>query len=181
MNDLYLGWNPAVFPSAPLFKMTWKENDSSKRSGVANSVRRITSHTSPALVFAYNANSGVFNVLTDMAHKAFSPQTYQCNLCALTHSTFGMRKSWKEFLDTLEIPFEFLHADELKNRYRIREVPLPAVFKNDGQRLQLLIDADSINECRTIDELKQLVSDRLSKRRAAPTQWTVPIGRLKDL
>ncbi len=119
-----------------------------------------TNHT--ALVFVYNADSGVFNAVTDMAHKAFSPQTYQCNLCALTHSTFGMRNSWKEFLETLEIPLEFLHADELKSRYAISEVSLPAVFKKYGQRLELLIDADSINECQTSDDLEQLVRDNLS-------------------
>ncbi len=118
-----------------------------------------TNHT--ALVFVYNADSGVFNAVTDMAHKAFSPQTYQCNLCALTHSTFGMRNSWKEFLETLEIPLEFLHADELKSRYAISEVSLPAVFKKYGRRLELLIDADSINECQTSDDLRRLVRDNL--------------------
>ncbi len=65
------------------------------------------------------------------------------------------------FLETLEIPLEFLHADELKSRYLVSGVPLPAVFKKEGARLELLIGADSINECRTIDELKQLVRDRL--------------------
>lgn len=113
------------------------------------------------VVFAYNAGSGLFNAVTDIVHKALSPRTYQCHLCALTHSTFGMRKSWKEFLETLEIPLEFLHADELKSRYRTGEVPLPAVFKNDGQRLELLIDSDSITQCRTIDELMRLVRDSL--------------------
>ena len=68
------------------------------------------------------------------------------------------------FLETLEIPLEFLHADELKSRYRVSDVPLPAVFKKEGARLELLIGADSINECRTIDELKQLVRDNLSNQ-----------------
>lgn len=73
-----------------------------------------------------------------------------------------MRKGWKVFLETLEIPLEFLHADELKSRYRISGVPLPAIFKKEGEELELLIDADSINECRTIDDLKQLVRNNLS-------------------
>ncbi len=72
-----------------------------------------------------------------------------------------MRNSWKEFLETLEIPLEFLHADELKSRYAISEVSLPAVFKKYGQRLELLIDADSINECQTSDDLRRLVRDNL--------------------
>lgn len=112
------------------------------------------------LVFVYNAGSGLFNAVTDIAHKVFSPQTYGCNLCALTHSTFGMRKSWKRFLETLERPLEFLHADELKSRYGISGEPLPAVFKKEREGLKLLIDAASINACCTIDDLRQLIIDR---------------------
>lgn len=112
---------------------------------------------SPALVFVYNADSGVFNTLTDVAHKIFSPQTYQCNLCALTHSAVGMRTEWKRFLDGLDRPLEFLHADELKARYGVAGVPLPAVFQSDGERLDVLIGADSINACRTMDDLKRLI------------------------
>lgn len=114
-----------------------------------------------SLVFVYNANSGLFNTVADMAHKVFSPGTYKCNLCALTYSTFGMRKSWQEFLETLKTPVEFLHADDLQNRYLIKGVQLPAIFRKQGERLALLIAADSINRCLTIEELKQLVRDNL--------------------
>jgi hypothetical protein len=115
----------------------------------------------PSLVLVYNAESGLFNALADMAHKVFSPRTYQCNLCALTHSATGMHKSWKRFLKTLDRPLEFLHADELKSRYGISDLKLPAIFKKEAQRLELLIDADSINACLTLDDLKQLVKDNI--------------------
>ncbi len=121
-----------------------------------------SNESNTALVFVYNADSGLFNTVTDIAHKVFSPQTYQCNLCRLTHSTFGMRQTWRDFLESLEIPFEFLHSDELKTRYHISGTPLPAIFKKEGERLQLLIKAESINECGTIEELKQLVRANLS-------------------
>lgn len=117
----------------------------------------------PGLVFVYNAGSGLFNAVADMAHKVFSPRTYECNLCALTYSTFTMRKDWKRFLETLDRPLEFLHADELKNRYRISGVALPAVFKHRGERLELLIDADSINACATTGDLKQLIERSLRR------------------
>ena len=113
-----------------------------------------------ALVFAYNAKTGLFNAAADMAHKMFSPQTYQCNLCALTYSTFGMRKDWERFLATLERPLEFLHSDELKKLYGISDLPLPAIFEKEGGQLKLLIDADSINRCSTNADLKQLVIDK---------------------
>lgn len=113
--------------------------------------------TDHSLVFVYNAKSGLFNALSDMSHKIFSPATYQCQLCALTHSTFGMRKGWKQFLETLDRPLEFLHADELKKQYDVSNVSLPAIFLKEDGSLRLCVTALEIQGCRTIDELKQLV------------------------
>ena len=110
-----------------------------------------------ALVFVYNADSGVFNTLADAAHKIFSPQTYRCNLCALTHSAVGMRKEWKRFLDGLDSPVEFLHADELKTGYGVAGIPLPAIFQRKGESMEVLFGADAINACRTMDDLKHLI------------------------
>ncbi len=113
------------------------------------------------LIFVYNADSGLFNTLTDIAHRIFSPQTYPCHLCAITYSVAGMKKEWTDFLDGAAIPLEFLHRDELPARYGIEEVPLPAVFKRAGNELSLMIDAEAINSCKSIDELKQLISSKL--------------------
>ena len=124
-----------------------------------------TDSTKSGLVFVYNADSGLFNVLSDAAHKIFSPRTYQCNLCAITHSALGMRKEWRQFLDGLDGPLEFLHADELKARYGVAGVPLPAIFKKVGENIEVLAGADSINACRTMEELKRLILDRRAGRR----------------
>ncbi len=120
-------------------------------------MRKETRRAKPTLVFVYNTRSGVFNALADAAHKIFSPQTYACNLCALTHSTFRVRREWKRFLDDLGRPLEFLHADELRARYGLADVPLPAVFESDGEQVKVLIEADAINACRTMDDLKHLI------------------------
>ena len=82
----------------------------------------------PTLVFVYNANSGLFNTLSDIAHKILSPQTYACNLCAITHTPLGMRQEWKTFLEHLELEKEFLHTDEFHARYGLEEMKLPAIF-----------------------------------------------------
>ena len=117
-----------------------------------------TDSEKPGLVFVYNADSGLFNALSDAAHKIFSPRTYQCNLCALTHSPLGMRGEWKQFLDGLgDVPLEFLHADELRARYGVAGVPLPAIFKRGDENVEVLIGAEAINACRTLGDLKQLV------------------------
>jgi hypothetical protein len=112
-----------------------------------------------ALVFVYNADSGVFNALADVAHKIFSPDTYACNLCALTHTAFGMRGEWRRFLEGLGVPLEFLHADELRSRYGLKDVPLPAVFEREGASLRVAISAEEINACGTLEELKRLILD----------------------
>lgn len=108
----------------------------------------------PKLVFVYNADSGAFNLLADIAHKIFSPATYSCNLCALTHSNFGMKKQWKNFLESLDAEMEFLHADEFKDKYNLQEVALPAIYKQDGDgNLEIMIDAPAINNCESLDDL----------------------------
>lgn len=118
--------------------------------------------TAPTLVFVYNAESGVFNRLTDAAHKIFSPRTYACNLCALTYGAVQMRGEWREFLDGLGRPLEFLHADELAPRYGLEGVGLPAVFTKEGGGLKVLAGAEAIDACRTLEELERLILDGLA-------------------
>ena len=118
----------------------------------------------PALVFVYNADSGAFNALADAAHKLFSPRTYACNLCALTHTAVRMRGEWRSFLEGLGRPLEFLHADELEARHRgAAGVALPAVFTREGAGLRVLAGADAVNACRTLGDLKRLVLDGLAR------------------
>ena len=119
------------------------------------------SDAKPALVFVYNAESGLFNTLSDVAHKLLSPQTYACNLCALTHTTFGMRREWKEFLESLDARLEFLHADELRSRYGVTGLALPAILRKRGAGLEEFVGSTAINSCRTLDELKRVIVDRL--------------------
>lgn len=108
----------------------------------------------PKLVFVYNADNGVFNLLADIAHKIISPATYNCNLCALTHTNFGMKKDWKKYLESLNRPLEFLHADEFQSKYNFGKVELPAVFAESGGDLKLVISAAEINACESLDDLK---------------------------
>ena len=79
-----------------------------------------------------------------------------------------MRGDWKQFLEGLGRPLEFLHADELATRYGLKGVPLPAVFTRDGAGLKVLAGADSVNACRTLDELKRLVLDGLAAEGGPP-------------
>ncbi len=114
----------------------------------------------PVLVFVYNADSGLFNTLSDIAHKIFSPQTYACRLCAITHSPLSMRAEWKAFIEALEVECEFLHRDELAKRYGLENIALPVVLRRCGQDLTPCLDAERIHRCRDMAELKRLIGER---------------------
>jgi hypothetical protein len=109
------------------------------------------------LLFVYNADSGLFNLLADAAHRVVRPSTYPCRLCAITYTFIGMRAEWRDFIQSLGHPIEFLHRDELAEVYGISDVPLPAVFVNWGDRTRLLVSAADIDGCKSMEDLKQLV------------------------
>jgi len=116
----------------------------------------------PHILFVYNADSGVFNTVSDIAHKIFSPETYECNLCAITYGTFSIRTEWKEFLETLNADMEFLHRNELGEKYGITDIPLPAVLIRKADALQEWISAEVIKKCNDISDLELLISSKLA-------------------
>ncbi|MBN4061628.1 MAG: hypothetical protein COA57_09255 [Flavobacteriales bacterium] len=116
----------------------------------------------PKLIFVYNAKSDIFSGLADAAHKIFSPKTYQCNLCAITFGNFGMHKEWKSFLELLDCDLEFAYKNHLP-KYELKGIELPAILKKDDEKTEVLINAEAINSCKTIDDLKSLILDRTKR------------------
>ena len=50
------------------------------------------------LVFVYNGDSGLINGLMHLMHKAVSPETYECQLCAIVYDGVRQSKDWKNFI-----------------------------------------------------------------------------------
>jgi hypothetical protein len=111
----------------------------------------------PQLIFVYNADSGLFNTVTDIAHKIFSPQTYSCGLCALTHSYFSMRDEWKSFIESLGAECEFMHRDEFVKEHEYDDNEWPAVFVKKAGQFSVCLGPDDINACNDLEELKTLI------------------------
>ena len=110
------------------------------------------------LVFVYNADSGMFNTLTDIAHKVFSPQTYECNLCAISHSYLSERSEWKEFIEDLGVECEFLHRDEFMKKYHSNEKNFPVIFELVDGELKPALSMEQINACKSMDDLKDTIN-----------------------
>jgi len=113
------------------------------------------------IIFVYNADSGLFNLVSDMAHKLMSPETYDCQLCLLTHGHFGMRDQWRDYLQTLDAKIEFLHRDEFIKQYPEHKAELPALFLNRDGLTELLVSAGTITNCSTMDMLIHHVDERI--------------------
>ncbi len=110
------------------------------------------------LIFVYNADSGFLNTVVDIAHKIFSPQTYSCRLCALTHDYFSARDEWAEFIAELGVECEFLHRDDMQRRLPGLQVSLPAILHEKTGATRLCLSAETINCCNDLEALKEAIA-----------------------
>lgn len=113
----------------------------------------------PQLVFVYNADSGLLHALKDISHKIVSPETYECDLCQLSHGYFSARKEWKDFIGSMQQPCEFLHRDEAAGSYGL-EYEFPAVFVKTADEFHCCLTAAQISRCKTTAELIEAVRAR---------------------
>ena len=109
------------------------------------------------LLFVYNADSGLFNALADIGHKLFSPSTYGCDLCFLTHGLLREKARWKRFVETLPLPCQFLHRDQFRQRYPGDTTPLPAIFRVENGQCLPCIGAAQLRHCTDLDQLEEWI------------------------
>jgi hypothetical protein len=112
------------------------------------------------LLFVYNADSGLFNTLADVGHKLFSPATYPCQLCAITHGVLAERGAWRNFVASLDLPCEFLHRDQFQARFPGDQTWLPAIFRLSAGGLEACADASAIAACSGLADLQALIRQR---------------------
>ena len=109
------------------------------------------------LIFIYNADSGFFNGMLDSAHKLFSPKTYSCDLCAITHGLAGAKKEWRTFLESLSIPITYYHKDDRPES--LMKYELPVILMQDSSGIRELVSA---KEMKGVEGVEQLV-DRINE------------------
>lgn len=111
------------------------------------------------LWFVYNADTGLFNTLADIGHKLFSPQTYECALCALTHGLLSERRAWRSFVEQLACDCQFLHRDQFLARFPDDRTPLPAVLTIEQGQPRCHVSAAQIRACCDLAALERLIGD----------------------
>ncbi len=108
------------------------------------------------LLFVYNANSGLVNNWIDIAHKVVHPNSYECDLCLLTHGSFREKRLWKTFRDRSKIHMEFYHKDEFLKKFASKWLPkydFPMILFEKNGYLEPFITAPMFKDIHSVDDL----------------------------
>lgn len=117
-----------------------------------------------ALIFVYNANSGVHNSLLDSVHKILSPKTYECNLCELTFGVLSEKRKWKAFRKQSDIEMVFLHKEDYQRKFKSKFEKLhdlPVILYQDNYDLSLLMGKEELNQIEDIETLIEKIKARV--------------------
>ncbi|MDH5778678.1 MAG: hypothetical protein OEZ33_10725, partial [Gammaproteobacteria bacterium] len=87
--------------------------------------------------------------------------TYSCQLCQLTHSYFSVKQDWVSFLEEIDADCEFLHRDELEQKYGVTGAELPVIFQRQDKKLDEWMNQKEINDCDSIAALKDRINKKL--------------------
>ena len=105
------------------------------------------------IIFVYNANSGLMNTVLDIGHKILSPETYNCNLCNITHGVLQEREEWKTFRESSTDELEFLHKDEFEKKYKQVKAYPTVLMSNQENHLHEILNKDELNQLKSVEEL----------------------------
>ena len=97
--------------------------------------------------------------MMDYLHKVFSPSTYACKLCSLTHHNFGPRKGWKEFLSSADITIRFVYKDQFRAEFQ-EDFDFPVVLGYDKSAF-LILGKKELQNLNDLEEFLVLLKERL--------------------
>lgn len=121
-----------------------------------------------ALIFVYNAEEGLFAAIGDALHKAVSPNTYPCSLCAVTYGAVRMRPEWRAYLKSLPYEARFFHRQDFRRAYPGLDVELPAIMLDAGDGPRALVDAEALSQISNIKELIATLDAALPSPSSSP-------------
>lgn len=115
------------------------------------------------VIFVYNADGGLASRAMDAVHKIVRPETYECDLCMITHGALTMRGEWRAFTERLGVPNRALHRDEFMREFPRRDFAWPAVLVRRGEALEVLVSREEMAGMQTVPELATAVEEGLNR------------------
>jgi len=98
------------------------------------------------LIFVFHADSGRLAAFLDSVKKVLAVES--CTLCAITHGLAGEKSDWKSCRESLGIPVDYLHLDEIPAH--LKEVvggATPCVIAEAGGSYVRLLEPDVLAQC----------------------------------
>ncbi len=114
------------------------------------------------VILVYNADGGALSRVMDAVHKIVRPETYQCDLCMITHGALAMRREWKAFARSLPVPARALHRDEFARAFPQSKFAWPAVLVRQGAALTTLVGPEELASMETVPELADAILQRMA-------------------
>lgn len=115
------------------------------------------------LIFVYNAETDVISSVLDYAHKLFKPETYKCELCALTHHNFGERKVWKEFKSKTNANLSFWYIRQFEQEFGQR-FEYPVIFEKTNETLKIVRNKSQLEEFHEVEDLIKALKNEITQR-----------------
>lgn len=115
------------------------------------------------VIMIWNADSGWSNAVMDSLHKFFSPRTYPCSLCQITHGTMGPKPDWNKFLKNWDYEVYFLHRDEFLNaqlKVDTLDLKFPTILQFRGGIWRELLSAEQLKQLSSLEELKVVLQNQ---------------------
>lgn len=112
------------------------------------------------LIFVYNAKKGLRNKVLDGLHKVLSPDTYACDLCAITHHAAGKRKQWKAFLRESNVTMHFYYSDSIPTEFD-QNFAYPVVLRYENSTVTLILDKQDFAAINDLNEFIVLLKEKV--------------------
>ena len=113
------------------------------------------------VIVVYNANENIKSAILDYAHKVFSPSTYRCELCSLTHSNIGPRKEWRSFRKSVNLVLDVMYIESFEERFNHR-FNYPVILLEIQDNLEVIMTKDEIANHSSIESLLESLNSRLN-------------------
>lgn len=109
----------------------------------------------------YNANSGFKNAVLDTLHKITSPDTYPCDLCALTYGNFSEKTVWKNFRKQSTVKINFYHIDEFETKFGSKIFKYPIALLFDNNCFKTIISPEEFKNMRSTEQLINYMEEKI--------------------
>ncbi|MCI0602794.1 hypothetical protein L0156_07245 [bacterium] len=99
------------------------------------------------LILIYNADSGKWNTLVDIARKLLSID--ECDLCSITYGALGEKREWKDCKEELALRVDTFHRDEIRGTSLEQfSTSLPSVIaETEEGKMALLLSNEELATC----------------------------------